>query len=494
MNLRASLKNSFDSLADKARQNRASWALFRVVRSFRLLHELLMPQRFFAKTVVVADAANKKRASFSIWGNESSLRYLLRRLEATGLSVVESVGRAFQPATEGAAESPEPKPSISFVWHNRALSSKFSRRGWLVLPGQVRSRLDLSRDIDAIQAGFSRSAQRAGQMVKDSGYGFSVLPCKSLLHGFYNKMYLPYCESRFGSHPLVKPYELVEALSKDSVLLTVSASASPVRPSLDNALGGVIIRKVNTSASLVISGLGGDPEDALRRGAVEALYWFAILWCHSQGVISLDLGLSHPFLDDGVLRFKAKWGARVEASETGLHNLALKFLDNGWLGKHFLQNHPPVVYARRQLLRRSRATAEPQALDRWWQAGKPAPHCQLPTANCQLPTANLMGLAYLAPEDLSHRSLRRLRRSRMIEGLSELVIVSDPESAPEAEGIVGETPTIRFLPCYDLRYLADALNALAVGSSYVIDSEAELKSIKEAEQAFVSFVDRLCHR
>ena len=464
MNLKASLKNSYDLLADKACQNRASWALFRVVRSFRLLHELLAPQRFFGKTIVVCDAANKKRASFSIWGNESSLWYLLRCFAGTGLSVAE----------ESATESPEPKPSavwgglsslppsISFVWHNRALSSKFSRRGWLVLPGQVRSRLDLSRDIDAIQAGFSRTAKRAGQMVKDLGYGYSVLPCKSVLQSFYNEMYLPYCESRFASHPLVKAYELVEALSKDSVLLTVSASAGTVRPSLDNALGGVIIRRVNTSASLVISGLGGDPEYALRRGAVEALYWFAIEWCHSQGVISLDLGLSHPFLDDGVLRFKSKWGASVEASETGLHNLAVRFLDNGWLGKHFLQNHPPIVYRSRQLVRRSRATAEP------------------PTANCQLPTADLIGLAYLAPDDLSHQSLRRLARSRMIEGLGELYVVSDPESADcsgaaccaldthsatSEEGrastaAASQMPTIRFLPCYDLRYLADALNAL----------------------------------
>ncbi|MBN2209450.1 MAG: hypothetical protein JW759_09160 [Candidatus Coatesbacteria bacterium] len=422
MNLRASFKNSYGLLADKARQNRASWALFRAVRSFRVLHELITPQRFFEKTIVVRDAANEGRASFSVWGNESSLSYLLRRFEGTGLSVVE----------ESAAGSPAPESSISFVWHNRALSSKFRRRGWLILPGMVTSRLDLSRDIGAIRAGFSRSAQRAGQMAKELGYSYEVLTCQGLLRSFYNEMYLPYCESRFGSHPLVKPYELVEALSKDSVLLTVSASAGAVRQSLDNALGGVAIRKVNTSASLVISGLGGDPEEALRRGAVEALYWFAIEWCHSQGVTSLDLGLSHPFLDDGVLRFKAKWGARVEASETGLHNLAVKFLDNGWLGKHFLANHPPIVYG----------------------SHKP------PTANCQLPTADLIGLAYLAPNDLSRQSFGRLRRSRMMEGLTELVVVSDPESALEAEHLTEGIPRVRFLACYDLRCLADAVNSL----------------------------------
>ena len=78
MNLKASIKNSYNSLANKATQNMAFSAAFRMVRDLRIGLELLVPQRFFEKTIVVADPADGKRASFSTWGNESSLWYLLR--------------------------------------------------------------------------------------------------------------------------------------------------------------------------------------------------------------------------------------------------------------------------------------------------------------------------------------------------------------------------------------------------------------------------------
>ena len=68
----------------------------------------------------------------------------------------------------------------------------------------------------------------------------------------------------------------------------------------------------------------------------------------------------------------------------------------------------------------------------------------------------------------------------MIDGLRELVVVCDPEStvcrgaaccALELHSVTSEEggastahtsqlPSVRFLPCYDLRYLAEAVNLM----------------------------------
>ena len=484
MNLKASIKNSYDSLADRAAQNMAFSAAFSVVRGCRVLHELLVPQRFFEKTTVVRGPADGNRASFSSWGNESSLWYLSRCFERSGLSIEETR----EPTNV------KPEPSIRFVWHNRALSAKFRRRGWLVLPGQVRSRVDLSCGMDAVRARFLRSAKAAVRSIHRAGLRYHVFPCDDVLQQFYDEMYLPYRNVRFTGNPIVKEFDLVRDFARGSVMLAVTESEVRSRPRLDETLGALIIRRTGASATPDMPGVNGDPKVALERGVIEALYYFSLEWCHEQGVQSVDLGQSHPFLDDGILRFKSKWGARVEASETGLHNLAIRFLDNGWLGKHLLANHPPIILSSRK----------PPTLDRWWQAGKPALHNRQagkpalhsrqagkpalhsrqagkPALHSQLPTANIRGLAYLPPDEFSYHNLRKLKRSRMIDGLSELVVVSAPESTvcrgaagraldthsvTSEEGGASTAPTsqlpgIRFLPCYDLRYLADALNAQA---------------------------------
>ncbi len=421
MNLKASLKNSYNLLAERAPQGGAIKMGFRAIRDFRILLELLVPQRFFAKTVVVANPANGNRASFKTWGNESSLWYLIRSFKRSGLSVVEDVSHADSGL----------RPSIEFVWHNRALSAKFQRRGFLVAPGQVRSRVDLSCGMDAVRAKFLRSAKAAVRSIHSQAMRYHIFACDSILKQFYDEMYLPYRNVRFPGNPLVKEFDLIRDFAKGSVMLAVTDSTVESHPELSDMLGALIIRRTGASATPDMPGIKGDPKAALERGVVEALYYFSLDWLHNQGVQSVDLGQSHPFLDDGILRFKSKWGASVEASQTGIHNLAVRCLDNNWLCRHLLANHPLVLQCNRQL----------------------------PTANCQPPT-NLAGLAYLTPDEFSYKGLRKLRRSRMIDGLRELVVVSDPESARDAEQLASQMPGVRFLPCYDLRYLGDALGLL----------------------------------
>jgi len=423
VNLKALIKNSYAVLADRATQNRAFWAAFRLARDLRLLVELLFPQRFFRRTIAVADPLNGRRASFSLWGNASGVWYLSRCLERSGLSVQEVDDS--NPANA--------RPSISFVWHNCAVSWKFRRNGWLVLPGQVRSRVDLSAGMDAVRARFLRSAKAAVRSIKNQRLTYHIVPCDEVLRRFYDEMYLPYREVRFAGNPIVKDFESVRRFAKGSVMLAVTDYHVKPRPKLEDMLGALILRRNGSNATADLPGLNGDPLAALERGVVEALYYFSLEWCHSQGIETLDLGQSHPFLDDGILRFKTKWGAMVEASQTGVHNLAVRFLDNGWLGKHLLANHPLILNCSRQ-----RATA-----------------------NRQPPTGNLIGLAHLPADELSYRALRKTRRSRMIDGLQELVVVSDPNSPQDAQRLAGQFPGVRFLSCYDLRYLAEAVNSLS---------------------------------
>jgi hypothetical protein len=59
----------------------------------------------------------------------------------------------------------------------------------------------------------------------------------------------------------------------------------------------------------------GDPA-LVKRGALAALYWFSIVRAHELGLQWLRMGGTPPYLEDGVFRFKSKWGARLSRSDT----------------------------------------------------------------------------------------------------------------------------------------------------------------------------------
>ncbi len=66
-------------------------------------------------------------------------------------------------------------------------------------------------------------------------------------------------------------------------------------------------------------------EHFLRDGAMAAIYYYVILRAQEKNVELLDLGLSRPFLSDGVLSFKRKWRARIIPDENP-HVIFLKNL------------------------------------------------------------------------------------------------------------------------------------------------------------------------
>ncbi|MCD6326101.1 hypothetical protein J7M28_00900 [bacterium] len=387
-----------------------SSVVFSIIRCGRSFAEFFIPERFSSRDLYLArDASDGQPAIVRIWGNANGYHYLSQRLSELGAGI-ES---AALPQTSR-------KPSMRFVWHNRLRAGKFRQGGWIVLPGLVSSRIDLSMGIKAVKKRFSRSARRASQATRDAGYWQSIVPCDGFIERFYHEMYGPYCESRFAGNEIVKSLTYVKSLARDSVLMLLFDNARLGRPvsfkggsSLQDALGGVMIHEIGTCASLVISGVHGEARAAMRRGVIESLYGFAIEWCCEQGFQSLDLGVSHPFLLDGILRFKSKWGASVAPCATGVHDLAVRFENGDWLGREFLRDHPLIVQ----------------------DGGK------------------LAGLVHLPGEELRFSELAAAKRRLLIDGLERLIVVSDVAAASDAEGLVSEIGNVELLPCYDLRYL-----------------------------------------
>jgi len=92
----------------------------------------------------------------------------------------------------------------------------------------------------------------------------------------------------------------------------------------------------------------GDRE-LVKRGAISALYYHCALWAKEQGYRSIDFGHTRPFLRDGLLVSKKRWGMRMQRSERKHRSL---YLSRGSVNAEFdrfLSENPVVCEDRGRL-------------------------------------------------------------------------------------------------------------------------------------------------
>jgi hypothetical protein len=120
---------------------------------------------------------------------------------------------------------------------------------------------------------------------------------------FYFSMYLPYVHSRYGElAALHKPVYLRHLFNRGGIIF--------VQENGQRVAGQLFARHKQI---LHLIALGGNMGQAqfVRNGALAACYIFGINHAYALGCTHVDFGCNRSVLEDGVLRFKAKWGIRV---------------------------------------------------------------------------------------------------------------------------------------------------------------------------------------
>jgi len=150
---------------------------------------------------------------------------------------------------------------------------------------------------------------------------------------FYEKMYLPYISKRHGEEAWIE--EL------DSILKSALVPALLVVKEDDMVVGASLINFADESIYLMRLGLMEGNEEFRKHGVIGAIYYFGILEGQKTGCRYLNVGGTHPFLTDGLTRFKLGLGAELvlELSPTQEYQ---------WLGinkesifaREFLSNNP----------------------------------------------------------------------------------------------------------------------------------------------------------
>ena len=184
--------------------------------------------------------------------------------------------------------------------------ARFFDDGFLV-PEFVRQILNIDKPLNEV------IKLRDRELKKVQKYNYEVSNDPDALKFFYEVMYVPHIKEKYGDLA-VDSFHNVRKIFNNGELIFVTFDGRRVSAYLNEMVDSVYALRRN--------GILGD--DFEKEGAMVAAYYFSILRAKERNAKAVDFGGSKPFLLDGVLRHKNKWGTKIYASDTVKRIIYLK--------------------------------------------------------------------------------------------------------------------------------------------------------------------------
>jgi len=169
--------------------------------------------------------------------------------------------------------------------------------------------------------------------VRKSQYAHQVSHERKEFIDFYNHMYVPHTTKNYGNEATLHSLEGILKKFEWSELLLIKDGEKPIA-------GEVIEYQSNGPKLLCLGVLNGDRR-YVNAGAIAALFYFRLMHLKNKGYTEIDFGASRGFWNDGVLRYKRKWGLNLTATRGGGFLIHQLNLNRGT--KAFLENNPFII-------------------------------------------------------------------------------------------------------------------------------------------------------
>ena len=199
-----------------------------------------------------------------------------------------------------------------------------------LIPCWIRGEVELA--VASRQFKQSVSVKSDLSRIRQNNLHYMVTTNQQEFDRFYHRMYLPNVTRTYGDKAYPMTYvEMMKEVDHCELLL--------VKKDADDVAGIVLVYDGAEVRAWSLGVKDGDPGH-VKAGALSALYYFSILHLISKGYRRLHLGATRPFLRDGVLRYKKKWGTRIVGRS--LRWFVLNPMQNVIGVKAFLANNPFV--------------------------------------------------------------------------------------------------------------------------------------------------------
>lgn len=193
---------------------------------------------------------------------------------------------------------------LTVVEITRSEAERWAGAGYLVLPHLVATTVDLREDEHAL---WDRERRRRASRIRESVIARIDPGGRASFDAFYERLYVPTVRARFGARGYVARRHHLRRLAQHGLLLHAREGDREVATGLLSFTHG-------RSYPIDLRVWGAPAEDASPSRPyqpLEALVVLAIDEARRRRAERLGLGLGYPFLGDGSLRFKKRWGGAM---------------------------------------------------------------------------------------------------------------------------------------------------------------------------------------
>jgi len=216
------------------------------------------------------------------------------------------------------------------------------KTGVLVLPRWLKQKVRIADEWEHVLANLRRKTRReALRSIRKHHLSARVVRDAWSDGAFYHELYKPYIHRRYGSQATVVD---------EGRFLRECATGQLVQVLQDNrVLGAVLVHIAGKQLTIAWVGIDKGVEGDKLNGVADALDLYTLMYAYTQGCDVMDMGGSRPFINDGVLRYKKKWGSAASQGliPKGSFFYALQRMTTAM--ESFLLHNPMIIRDGQQL-------------------------------------------------------------------------------------------------------------------------------------------------
>jgi hypothetical protein len=233
-------------------------------------------------------------------GNGTNLSFL-RELFLSG-GQLESLAEGVHPLSlSGAAEPAARDADLLLCELPRLWAPLLPSSATIRVPAWVRQEIDLPPTPGPQGWLLPRAVEReTARRIRRHGYRVDFTSESEAKELFFRNFYRPYVQSRFGAGTFMDTEEVFMERARGQTLARLHGNGQWI--------AGLLIHRHGRSLRFGRFGAASDPPAP---GASEVLDTLVVHRMHERGVRRIVMGDTRPCLADGVMRYKARFGARI---------------------------------------------------------------------------------------------------------------------------------------------------------------------------------------
>lgn len=197
--------------------------------------------------------------------------------------------------------------------------------------------LQLPATLEAYKATLGHSARDDIRRIRNAGYTFQISRDSSWCNEFFHRYHSPAIGRRYGvAGYIMSTGHMVDLITNEEGHFLKIFSE-------EECIGAAMFQVKSGCLHILRLGWLDGNEQLYRGGVVAAIYWFCIQQAYSMNCQEINFGGTPSYLENGVLKFKSKWGAVLSNKYTKLSSRFLLLNPSHPDCQAFLQNYSLIL-------------------------------------------------------------------------------------------------------------------------------------------------------